>query len=330
MEFALSPDQEALQEGVRHFCSERLSLDRLRDLERSGVEKSLWSAYAEMGVLGLRVPEARGGLGLGMAEAVLAFEELGRCVAPGPLIWSHLAAALIDGAESGEVVVTGIDLRRTAGSACVVEHLERADVVLVLREDGVERLDRASLEVAVGAEALDPLTPVSRVGDVPRGERVADAAGAARLGWEGLALVSAMLLGIAEATLSQATAYAKEREQFGRAIGSFQALKHLMADGFVRQELARASAYAAGVLLDQAKDPATRDEAEQAVAAAALICEEAAMKNARACIQVHGGMGFTWENPAHYYLKRAWVLGNAFGTSREHAARLARGVAESN
>jgi alkylation response protein AidB-like acyl-CoA dehydrogenase len=155
---------------------------------------------------------------------------------------------------------------------------------------------------------------------IPQGDQIGDALRSAEMRREGAVLVSAMRLGIAEATQELATAYASEREQFGRAVGSFQALKHILADCFVRQELARAAVYAAGVRLDDSK----LEGRERAVSAAVLIAGEAAMKNARACIQVHGGMGFTWENPAHYYLKRAWVLENAIGSSAEFAESLAQ------
>jgi alkylation response protein AidB-like acyl-CoA dehydrogenase len=112
-----------------------------------------------------------------------------------------------------------------------------------------------------------------------------------------------------------ATEYAKKREQFDRPIGSFQAIKHILADCYTRQELARVAAYAAGATLD---DPSV-GSVERAVATAKLIAGDAAMKNARACVQVHGGMGYTWEIPAHYYLKRAIVLENSFGDVHEHA-----------
>jgi alkylation response protein AidB-like acyl-CoA dehydrogenase len=129
-------------------------------------------------------------------------------------------------------------------------------------------------------------------------------------------------LGIAEATLELALDYAKKREQFGRTIGSFQAIKHMLADMFVRQEVARAGVYAAGATLDH---PEVGD-VERAVAGAKITSSESAMKNARACVQIHGGMGYTWEVPAHYYLKRCWVLESVFGTGDEHAAELADGV----
>ena len=149
------------------------------------------------------------------------------------------------------------------------------------------------------------------------------AGGAAQIWSDGAALVSGQLLGIAEATLEMALDYAKKREQFGRAIGSFQAVKHMIADMFVRQEVARAGAYAGGATLDH---PEVGD-VERAVSGAKLTSGECALRNAKACLQIHGGMGYTWEVPVHYFLKRAWVLETVFGTPEEHAAHLAAHVA---
>jgi alkylation response protein AidB-like acyl-CoA dehydrogenase len=139
---------------------------------------------------------------------------------------------------------------------------------------------------------------------------------------EGAVLTAAQQLGIAEATLALAVEYARGREQFSRPIGSFQSIKHILADCFVRQEAARAAVYAAGATLDQ---PSVGDVA-RAVSAAKINAGEAAWKNARACIQVHGGMGYTWEVPAHYFLKRAWVLESVFGGVEEHADFVAERV----
>ena len=125
--------------------------------------------------------------------------------------------------------------------------------------------------------------------------------------------------GIAAATCDLAVDYAKGREQFGRPIGSFQAVKHLCADMLVRAEVARAAVQAAAVTVDQ---PEVGD-ALRAAAGAALLAAEAAMANAKACIQVHGGMGFTWEVPVHLYLMRARVLASTAGTSPELAAEVA-------
>jgi alkylation response protein AidB-like acyl-CoA dehydrogenase len=324
MDFRLSEDQEALRDGVRSFCEGQIPLERLAALEeKSAFDAALWKELAEMGVFHLRLAEQAGGVGLGTADAVLVFAELGRALVPGPLVWSHLAAELVDGAASGDTVVGGLDLLDGSGGPALVEHWESLDVLLLLRPDGVVRLDPRSL-VARGVEVpLDPLTPVHHVESLPDGERIAGPDDARRLRREGGALVAGQLLGIAEATQELATAYAKQREQFGRSIGSFQSIKHMLADMFVRQEVARAAAYAAGATID---DPAVGD-ADRAVSTAKLNAGEAALRNARACIQIHGGMGYTWEVPAHYYLKRTWVLETLFGSAHEHADRLAAVVA---
>jgi alkylation response protein AidB-like acyl-CoA dehydrogenase len=219
--------------------------------------------------------------------------------------------------------VGGLDRVRPTSEPVLVEHLERLDALLVLRPDGVARLDPRDLDAIPVETPLDPLTPVHHVRELPRGERVGSAADALRLRREGAVLASAQLLGIAEITTELAVDYAKKREQFARPIAAFQAIKHLCADMFVRQEVARAAVYAAGATLD---DPEVGD-LERAVSSAKINAGEGAIRNARTCIQVYGGMGFTWEMPPHYYLKRAWVLANVFGTSEEHEERMAERVA---
>ncbi len=319
MNFQLSDDQKALQEGIRSFCQGRVAVEQLRKLEGPGFEAGLWRELAELGVFSLRLPEDEGGVGLGCADAVLVFEELGRALVPGPLIWSHLAAGLVEGAASGETVVGGLDLLGELQEPFVIEHCESLDALLLLRADGVYRVDPAALSAARVEPPLDPLTPIHHAQSLPQGERIGDAARAQELRLLGAALASGFLLGIAETTQELAVDYAKKREQFGRVIGSFQAIKHICADMFVHQEVARAAAYAAGATLDH---PEVGD-VSRAVSAAKITCGEAAMKNARACIQVHGGMGYTWEVPAHYYLKRTWVLETCFGTIDEHAENVA-------
>jgi alkylation response protein AidB-like acyl-CoA dehydrogenase len=319
MDFQLSEDQEGLQQATRAFCDGRVPSTRLAELEQAGgFDRALWGELAEMGVFGLRLPADAGGIGLGCADAVLVFAELGRRLVPGPILFSHLAAGLVDGAAAGDTVVGALDGR--GGEPFLVEHLDPLDVLLVVGEDGIERLDPKSLTALAVATPLDPLTPVHHIAALPTGERIAGPEAAERFRLDGGALAAATLLGIAESTLELAVDYAKEREQFGRPIGSFQAVKHILADMFVRLEVARAAVYAAGATIDQ---PEVGDPA-RAVAAAKLVASEAARKNSRACIQVFGGMGYTWEIPAHYYLKRTWVLDSAFGTETEHADTFAR------
>jgi alkylation response protein AidB-like acyl-CoA dehydrogenase len=323
MDFRVTEAQQELRDAVRSFCRTRLTVGLLHELaNRDGFDQALWKEVAELGVFGLRRAEAQGGSGLGMAEAVLVFEELGRCLAPGPLIWSHLAADLVDGAAGGAVVVGALDLTGASPAPYLVEHWTALDVLLLLKPDGVERLDPKRLPAQPVSTPLDPLTPLHHAQSLPDGEPIGGVDVARRLRLEGTTLAAAQLLGIAEATLELAVSYAKLREQFGRAIGSFQALKHMMADMFARQELARAGVYAAAATLDR---PEVGD-VDRAASSAKLLAGEAAMKNSRACIQIHGGMGYTWEVPAHYYFKRAWVLESSFGTSDEHCGRLAERI----
>jgi alkylation response protein AidB-like acyl-CoA dehydrogenase len=278
------------------------------------VDRVLWRELADAGVFGLRLPESDGGVGLGHAEAVLVFEELGRALVPGPLVATHLAAGFSDAEVVGLV-------ERVRGPV-MVDHVGALDALLALDAEGVWAIDAGALHAMPVAAPLDPLTPVARVDELPHGSQVAGAEEAARWRFTGAALVAAQQLGVALAATDLAVAYAKEREQFDRPIGSFQAVKHILADMLVRAEVARAAVYAAGVTLD---DPAVGDGA-RAVASAKVMAGEAALKNGKACVQVHGGMGFTWEVDAHLYLKRAWVLDTAFGSADDHALALAEGL----
>jgi alkylation response protein AidB-like acyl-CoA dehydrogenase len=323
MDFRPSQEQENLQEGIRAFVGARCSDASLHQIaEKGGFDRDLWRDLAGLGIFQLRLPESRDGLELGAADAVLAFEELGRRIVPGPLVWSHLAADLIPGAATGERVVGGLDLLESSGSPQLVEYRDHLDDLLVLRTEGVFRVAPETLTGNRIELTLDPLTPLFHISGegVPRGEKIADAKYGAQLRLEAMALVAAQLLGIAETSLEIALTYAKEREQFKRTIGSFQAIKHMLSDMFARKELARASVYAAGATLDYPEVGSV----DQAVRGAKLIAGEAAHKNARSCIQIHGGMGYTWEIVDHYFMKRASVLENTFGSAEEHSEAIAQ------
>jgi alkylation response protein AidB-like acyl-CoA dehydrogenase len=318
VDFELTEDQEALQDGTRSLCEGRFDMATVRSLADSdGVDRARWSELADTGVFSLVLPEADGGVGLRWADATIVFEELGRAAVPGPLVGSFLAAGLVDGAATGEKVV-GIVQR--AAPPVIIEYLGAVDALLVYDDAGVALVDASELTAAVAQRPLDPLTPVSVLDSaLPEGEPVGSADAARLLATRGAILTSALHLGLAEAATDLAVDYAKERRQFDKPIGQFQAVKHMCADMLSHVEVARAAVYMAGVTLDDALvgDP------ERAASTARIVAGEAAQFCGKSCIQVHGGMGYTWEVDAHIYLKRAWALDLTFGTADEHAEALA-------
>jgi len=324
VDFEHTADQVALAELVRAIVAGRFGLDRTRRHEGEAivVDPDDWAALGEAGVFSLTLPEADGGVGLGLGDASVVFTELGRGLVPGPLVASHLAGSaggeVVEGAADGSVVVGSVH-RPAAGAPVLVEHLRSLDALVVLDEAGLWLVDPGTLEATDAGRSLDPLTPMARVAALPAGEQRGGPEAAARWARDERVLTGALCAGIAAATCDLAVAYAKGRRQFGRPIGSFQAVKHLCADMLVRAEVARAAVEAAAVTADQ---PEVGD-AVRAAAGAALLAAEAAVANAKACIQVHGGMGFTWEVPAHLYLMRARVLASSLDPAATLAAHVA-------
>ncbi|MFE6726804.1 acyl-CoA dehydrogenase family protein [Streptomyces californicus] len=330
MDFQLSDDQRALRSGMRDLLGAVFDRDRMRaSVERGGaLDRALWRELGAAGFFALRLPEEDGGVGLGLPEAVLLFEEAGRALLPGPLVATHLAAGRVKGAAEGAAVVTAADGDRP------VAHLAEADAVLA----GGGPLDGEALRAFVAAarpvRSMDPLTPLHLPPPEPVAGgpgRVAFAPGrvagpavsapgrapayAGRLRYEAALLSAAEQLGSAARTTEMAVQHARERQQFGAPIGSFQAVKHLCADMLARTEPARAAVYAAAV---------TGDPLE--IAAAELLADEAAVRNARDCLQIHGGMGFTWEADVHLHLKRAWLRAATGLTEAEAEEELAAGL----
>ncbi|WP_416986589.1 acyl-CoA dehydrogenase family protein [Streptomyces sp. T028] len=303
MRFRLTDDQKALRQGVRDLLARRFDRDALRAaVERPGLDRALWRELGAAGFFALRLPEAAGGVGLGLPEAVLAFEEAGRALLPGPLVATHLAAGRVPGAAEGETVVTTVD----AGG--LVEWLAAADVVDGDAAGAVEAVE------AVELRSVDPLTPLHRVARGYRGSRgTRGSAPAPAVEPVAVLLTAAEQLGTATRACELAVQHARAREQFGQPIGAFQAVKHLCAELLVRVEVARAAVYAAAVTADPAD-----------IAAARLLADEAAVRGARDCLQVHGGMGFTWEADVHLLLKRAWVRTRRAGGGTESEELLAR------
>nr|WP_272923034.1 acyl-CoA dehydrogenase family protein [Streptomyces sp. SID5464] len=288
----MTDDQRALRDGMRQLLARHFdgAAPRAAAEAPARLDRELWRALGDAGFFALRLPEADGGVGLGAAEAVLVFEEAGRALVPGPLLATHLAAGAVPGAATGETVVASVD-------GALAEWLAQADVV------------RGDAAGAVPVRSLDPLTPLHRVpgGTAAEPDPVA------------VLLTAAEQLGTAARVCELAVQHARAREQFGRPIGSFQAVAHLCAGMLVRSETARAAVYAAAV---------TGDPVD--IAAARLLADEAAVRGARDCLQVHGGMGFTWESEVHLHLKRAWVrtqrAGGVTESEESLAAALVTGV----
>lgn len=334
MDLRPTADQRALQAGTRELLTRRFGRDRLREaVEAPALDRALWRELGAAGFFALRLPAADGGVGLGLPDAVLVFEEAGRALLPGPLVAGELLAGVVPGAATGERVVGLCDAGW--GGERLWEHPGDCDELILLEdgdpgeggglgeggdlgesggpggegggldEDGEPggsgepgKTGRAfwnapDWPVLEPVRSVDPLTPLARVTSYPR--RAPRSLDVPRLRREAALLTAALQLGSAARTVEMAVEHARRREQFGVRIGSFQAVKHLCAEMLIRVEIARSAVYAAS-LTDQSLP----------VVGAKLLADEAAVRNARDCLQVHGGMGFTWEADVHLHLKRAW------------------------
>jgi alkylation response protein AidB-like acyl-CoA dehydrogenase len=317
MDFRLTDEQLSLQDAIRTYCEMHHAFAGIAAQEVDPLGG--WGRLAELDVFRIALAPEHGGLGLGIVDATVVFEVLGSHLVPGPLVWSALATRFVPELAGGAAIVGGVDAAALAAEPALVEHGGALDALLVLHHDGIDLIDVTQIAGVEPTEPTDPLTPVALVRGVPQGRRVADADTAAAVRVSGTVLTAALLVGLADRAVAAAVAYTGQRHQFGRPVGSFQAIKHLIADTYVRAALARSATYAAAAMVDDAEV----GDAARAAAGAKLLATDAAIRNARTCIQVHGGMGFTWEMIPHYLLKRALVLEHAFGTRAEHAEHMA-------
>ncbi|HEX4018714.1 MAG TPA: acyl-CoA dehydrogenase family protein [Frankiaceae bacterium] len=318
MDFLPTEDQEALRAGVREICTDTFPRERLGQLAETGAgfDPALWETLKELGVFGLLLPESDGGLGLGLGDAVLVYEELGRALVPGPLVGTLLAAGLL-GLEIGAPVGIFDLSAEEPGRTLLIEHPDVITKLVVLDGDDARIIDASELSTTPVSILTDPLTPLGEIAALPAGTPLEG--GAASWRTRGSVLTAALETGIAMAACELAVQYAKEREQFGRPIGAFQAVKHMCSDMHVRAQIASVAVHSAAVTLDY---PEVGD-AQRAIASAKILADDAATTNAKTSIQVHGGMGFTWEVVVHYYLKRGWVHQSQFGDADTNADALA-------
>jgi alkylation response protein AidB-like acyl-CoA dehydrogenase len=319
MDFDLSEDQLALRDGARELLDDLASPARVRAHTASGApfDGELWRAMAEQGWLGIELPED---LALGGVEVAMMCEELGRHAAPAPYLPTVLAIDVFASAgdESWvERLVDGYALACVAWDpAAPVPYAPSADVAIVCADDGVyvqelrdkpEREPAMDLTRELGWLPFDKAS-ATQVGGVHLRRRLLD---------RGAAFTSAELLGGAARALDMAVEYAKERVQFGRPIGSFQAVKHRCADMLVDVEGMRSTVYWAAWCIT-----AGDDEASIAASTAKIWCSDASKRVMASALQVHGGIGFTWEHDLHFFLKRAQLDQLAFGDASFHRARL--------
>jgi alkylation response protein AidB-like acyl-CoA dehydrogenase len=322
MDFDLSDDELALRDGARALLDDLASAARVRSHTERGdaFAVDLWRAMAEQGWLGIEVPEAEGGVGLGAVEAVLLCEELGRHAAPVPFASTVLALDVLATAGAGDWVER---LLHGDAIACIawdpgapVPYAPSADVAIVLDSDAVY------LQELTTRPAREPAMDLTRelgwlAFDREQARPVGDAAAATRLLDRGATLACADLLGSASRALDLAVEYAKDRVQFGKPIGSFQAVKHRCADMLVDVEGMRSTTYWAGWCI-----AAGDRDVSIAASTAKVWCADASKRVMASALQVHGGVGFTWEHDLHFFMKRAQLDQLAFGDASFHRARL--------
>ena len=342
MFFALTDDQRDFGAAVRDFLAGKFDTEAVRavveDPDGDGHPATLWKAMGEQGWLAALVPEEHDGLGLGLVEAQVIARELGAGVAPGPWRGTVLAAEAIRLAGSksqqqqwlpklaaGEVVGALALRGSTEDGWPAVEYAGSADLLVVADAFGL-RLLRAD-EVSI--RRLDSFDGTTRLATV----RLADGVGEplpggsgevhAQLAARAAVLIAADLVGGAREALTRTVAYDRERKQFGVPVGSFQAIKHTMADLHVGVTMAEHAVLYAAHALDTGGGTTLDDAVALAVAVAKSKASDAAQLVTGAMIQYHGGIGYTWEHEAHFFYKRAKRLAGTAGTAAEHRERIA-------
>jgi alkylation response protein AidB-like acyl-CoA dehydrogenase len=317
MDFDLSDDQLALRTAAGDLLAD---LSRPRQAE--GFDKELWKAMVAQGWLGVDLPEADGGLGMGTVEQAVLLEQLGRHVAPAPYLQTVLALGALARAGRTDWVE-----RLLSGEAigCVAPRpgaltigAPVADVAVVIGADSVRVLELDGANRPAAQPAMDLTRLLGYLPDAG-GEVIGGAEDAAALLDRAAAGHSAEMLGAADRVLEMAVDYAKERHQFGKPIGSFQAVKHRCADMLVDVEGMRSAVYYAAWAIG-----AGHADASLAASTAKVWCSDAAKRVMASGLQVHGGIGFTWEHDLHLYLKRSQLDQVSFGDAAFHRDRLAQ------
>jgi alkylation response protein AidB-like acyl-CoA dehydrogenase len=355
MEFDLSEDQQALGAAARDLLDGHASAEKVRAHLESGepYDEGLWNAMVEQGWLAITLSEDLGGIGFGWVEAALLLAEAGRHVAPAPFLPSLLTIATIaDGDPVGhrwlEPLTSGTSIGAVAwssrpdaftaeqpssgesgdewllsGRSDPVDAASLADVVVVSTSTDVFLVDLTVAGRPVAQPAMDETrrlswlalerTPAVRIGGEDLARTLLD---------RGAVAASAEMLGGAEWAMDTAVEYAKERIQFGQPIGSFQAVKHRCADMLVDVEGMRSVVWFGAWSLADESD----DDPSIGASTAKIWCNDASERVMGSSLQVHGGIGFTWEHDLHRYVKRAQFDRQSYGDADYHRSRLAKAI----
>jgi acyl-CoA dehydrogenase len=356
MEFALTDEQRALQDAVRSYLRDRFGPTQVRavyeDPAGDGDPSELWKAIGEQGWAAVLVPEEHDGIGLGLLDASVIARVFGSGTVPGPWLGTILAGEAIrlagspaqqaswlpriaSGEVKGAVAIhrpgsspTPANAPATAaggtlsGTLQLVEYVEVADVLVVAAPDGLYLVDPKDAALAITrCESLDRTTRVATVElNGVAGERLEQSSPEIHqdLLDRGAVLVANDLVGIARKALTETVEYDKTRVQFGKPVGSFQAIKHDLADLHVAVTMAEHAATYAAFAVDT-----DREDRTLAVSIAKSKAADTARKATSDMIQYHGGIGYTWEHDAHFYFKRAKRLEYAYGDAAQHRERIA-------
>jgi alkylation response protein AidB-like acyl-CoA dehydrogenase len=359
MQFGLSESQQFLKDSARKFFAGECPSSEMRRLMETdtGYDADLWAKLTEQGYTGIIFPETYGGVGLGTVDLMLLMEEAGRVLLPGPFFSTVVLAGSILNAVStpehkqkylapicrGEARATAAILEtgaswnprdvqmsaangKLSGEKLFVSDAAIADYMIVVARNGLFLVDCKAHGLKVspmsGIDLTRKLydvefsnTPAEQIGspeDLPEAFDVATAA------------LAAELVGGMQRTLEITVEYAKTRKQFGKPIGMFQAVQHQCADMYLETESARSAVYYAGWALEE-----NSPDAATAVSIAKMYASDAARTVGNRGIQIHGGMGFTWENDLHLYYRRAKASETAFGDATFHRERIASVVIDS-
>ena len=314
MRFGLDDDREALRSTARDLLSELCPASAVRAAWEQAPDPAVWQALDDAGALAMLVPVADGGLGLDETYLVPVVEEAGRAALPHPLTATALVAAPLG--VTGRTVTTDL-----GGSDGIVPAATFAETFLLRSGQGLRLYEADEVDVAP-VETVDASRHCGHVTPRAAGQSVTDSPETVAAAFDrGVLGTAAELLGLSRAMLELTVAYTRQRHQFGQPIGSFQAVKHHLANARIQIEFAGPAVLYAAYAVAQDQPDASRS-----VSQAKWLAGTAAAVTGRAALQCHGAIGYTTEHDLHLYLKRSWALARSWGGADFHADRVAAAV----